>query len=137
LTSRPDAQRGAQRRGGEHLVIAIDGPAGAGKSTAARALAVRLGYRHVDSGAMYRAVGVAAQDRGIDAADTAALARLVEEIAITLESTPAGERVLVDERDVTQRIREPLAGEWASPPSPRCARAWWSVSAPSPRAAAS
>ena len=58
-------------------VIAIDGPAGAGKSTVARRLAARLGWRYVDSGAMYRAVTVVALDRGIDLGDDDTLGRLV------------------------------------------------------------
>ena len=96
------------------LVIAIDGPAGAGKSTAARALAARLGYLHVDSGAMYRVVGLAVRERGIDPGDADALAALVDAVAITLRDEPSGQRVFLDGRDVTAEIRAPAAGEWAS-----------------------
>ena len=82
-------------------VIAIDGPAGAGKSTVARALASRLGLEYLDTGAMYRAVTLAAMRRGIDLAGLDQVARLAEEI--TLE---VGERgVLVDGIDVTTEIR--------------------------------
>jgi cytidylate kinase len=96
------------------LVIAVDGPAGAGKSTAARALAARLGYLHVDSGAMYRVVGLAARERGVDPGDAGALAGLVDAMAITLRDEPSGQRVFLDGRDVTAEIRAPAAGEWAS-----------------------
>jgi cytidylate kinase len=96
------------------LVIAIDGPAGAGKSTAARRLAQRLGYTYVDSGAMYRVVGLAARERGIDAADAAALATLVDTLDFTLVPDAAGQRVLLEGRDVTDALRTATAGEWAS-----------------------
>lgn len=92
------------------LTIAIDGPAGAGKSTAARALARALGYRYFDSGTLYRAVGVAARRRGLDPADGKALAALVAGLRIAVE----GERVLLDGDDVTAAIRAPEAGDWAS-----------------------
>jgi cytidylate kinase len=96
------------------LVIAIDGPAGAGKSTTARAVAARLGYLHIDSGAMYRVVGLAARARGVDPGDAAALAALVDVIDIALRNEPTGPRVFLDGRDVTAEIRAPGAGEWAS-----------------------
>jgi CMP/dCMP kinase len=82
-------------------VIAIDGPAGAGKSTVARALAARLGLEYLDTGAMYRAVTVAAMHRGIDTTDVERVARLAEEISLEV-----GERgVLVDGLDATTEIR--------------------------------
>jgi cytidylate kinase len=96
------------------LVIAIDGPAGAGKSTAARALAARLGYHYVDSGAMYRVVGLAAREHGVDAEDGAALAALVDTLDIVFHDEPSGPRVFLDGRDVTAEIRASAAGEWAS-----------------------
>jgi cytidylate kinase len=96
------------------LIVAIDGPAGAGKSTLARTLARALGYTYVDSGAMYRVVGLAARERGIDAADAARLATLVDELDFTLVPGDAGQRVLLEGRDVTDDIRSPVASEWAS-----------------------
>jgi CMP/dCMP kinase len=96
------------------LVIAIDGPAGAGKSTLARRLAAALGYTYVDSGAMYRVVGLAARERAIDPTDAATLAILVDGLDFTLRPDPAGQRVWLEGRDVTDAIRTPLASEWAS-----------------------
>jgi len=82
-------------------VIAIDGPAGAGKSTVARALAARLGLEYLDTGAMYRAVTLAALRRGIDTADTERVARLAR--GLTLDVGEHG--VLVDGVDATAEIR--------------------------------
>lgn len=84
-------------------VIAIDGPAGAGKGTVARRLAARLGYRLLDTGAMYRAVAWSVARAGLPADDTPALRRHVERVQIDVE----GDRVIVDERDVTDEIRSP------------------------------
>jgi len=84
-------------------VIAIDGPAGAGKSTVARALAARLGLEYLDTGAMYRAVTWAAMRRGIDLSDLEQVADLAEEV--TLEVGEHG--VLVDGCDATTEIRSP------------------------------
>ncbi len=91
-------------------MVAVDGPAGAGKSSACRALARRLGFTYVDTGAMYRAVGVLAAERGVDPDDAAALARLVARLDFAL----AGERLLVAGRDLSAAIRRPDAGELAS-----------------------
>lgn len=98
-------------------VVAIDGPAGAGKSSAARALAARLGLAHVDTGAMYRAVGVLAHERGIALDDDAALATLIDGSRFTVE--PARGAILVDGRDLSAVIRRPDAGELASRVSTR------------------
>jgi len=84
------------------MIVTIDGPAGAGKSSAARELARRLGFRFLDTGAMYRAVTLAARQRGIDPADGAALARLAEGIRVEL----ADDKVLLDGVDVTTAIRK-------------------------------
>ncbi|HZU81185.1 MAG TPA: (d)CMP kinase, partial [Acidimicrobiales bacterium] len=82
--------------------VAIDGPAGAGKSTLARALAAHLHLERLDTGAMYRAVAWAALERGIDPADTPSVAALAR--ALHIEVT---ERVLVDGADATAGIRTP------------------------------
>jgi cytidylate kinase len=83
-------------------IIAIDGPAGSGKSTVSRALAHRLGIDRLDTGAMYRAVAWAALDRQIDPADQAAVAELARTIGISV-----GDQVEVDGTDVTEAIRGP------------------------------
>jgi cytidylate kinase len=85
------------------MVIAIDGPAGAGKSTVARAVAERVGFTYLDTGAMYRCVGLAARD------DLASAGEIAERIAIEV-----GDRVLLDGRDVTAEIRAPGVSELAS-----------------------
>src|SRR5688572_22250981 len=84
------------------LVIAIDGPSGAGKGTVARTIAARLQYRHVDSGAMYRAVAWKAQQEEIDPADVERVAQLAERAAFDLDG-----HVRIDGHDVTQAIRTP------------------------------
>jgi len=96
------------------LVIAIDGPAGAGKSTVARALADALGYTHIDSGAMYRLVGLAARVHGTDVTDAAALAALVDGLDFELRREAGRMRVLLDGRDVSETIREPAIADFAS-----------------------
>ena len=85
------------------MVIAIDGPAGAGKSTVARAAAERLGFTYLDTGAMYRCVALALSERGGEPAE------LAEAVEIEL-----GERVLLDGRDVTEAIRTPAISEASS-----------------------
>jgi cytidylate kinase len=98
-------------------VVTIDGPAGAGKSSAARALATRLGFAHVDTGAMYRAVGVLAQEQGIGLDDDDALARALS--GWRFEVDPARGAIVVDGRDLSTVIRRPDAGELASRVSTR------------------
>lgn len=85
------------------LVIAIDGPSGAGKGTVARAVAAVLGYRHVDSGAMYRAVGWKALHDSVPVEDEAAVSSLAARSTIDI----ADARVIVDGDDITRAIRTP------------------------------
>jgi len=92
------------------MVIAIDGPAGAGKSTVARALAQRLGFTYLDSGAMYRCVALAALESGADLDDDAAIGALADSLAIDFE----GERVELDGREVSAAIREPRVTDASS-----------------------
>lgn len=103
----------------EPIVVAIDGPSGAGKSTAARALASRLGIPYIDTGAMYRAVGLAARESGLtlpletpDGAERAAA--IADSVRIELVPDPRGARVLLDGRDITDAIREPEISLYAS-----------------------
>ena len=83
------------------MIITLDGPAGAGKSSVARELAQRLGYRFLDTGAMYRAVALAAQRRGLGWEDSHSLAELAADVSIELR----GDRVYLDGDDVTEEIR--------------------------------
>ena len=88
------------------LVIAIDGPAGSGKSTIAARLAKKLGYINLESGAMYRALALKAMERSVSLDDGEALRKLAESTTIDLAPSGEGNRVLLDARDVSQRVRE-------------------------------
>ena len=104
-----------KRRG---LVIAIDGPVGTGKTTTARQVAERLGYRHLDTGAMYRAVALAATRRGVKPEDEDALEDLLATSSIDLDSGRG--RVLLNGQDISEAIRHPdithRAGAYADIP---------------------
>ena len=104
------------------LVIAIDGPSGAGKGTLARTIAERLGYRHIDTGAMYRAVAWKTAQDGVSLEDDAAVSALAARAAYE----QAGEKIIIDGHDVTRAIRTPevdkLAGAWRGATRARSAR---------------
>ena len=94
------------------VIIAIDGPAGAGKSSLARRLAERLGFTYIDSGAMYRAVALWAMRQSLDTADLHRMEQLARAAGIELQ--PAGTRVLLNGEDVTAAIRTAEVGRQAS-----------------------
>lgn len=108
-------RRGLTIRGDmKRLIIAIDGPSAAGKSTAGKGLAARLGYLYIDTGAMYRAVGWKAIQEGVDLDDDAGLEILARGMEITLSGDPGKPVVIVDGRDVTTDIRTPAVDVAAS-----------------------
>jgi CMP/dCMP kinase len=85
------------------VIVAVDGPAGAGKSTVAKAVAERLGFTHLDTGAMYRAVALACLEGGASPDDQDAVTRTARDLDLRI----VGNRVLIGDRDVTQRVRQP------------------------------
>jgi CMP/dCMP kinase len=85
------------------IIIAIDGPSGVGKGTVSRALASALGFTHVDTGAMYRAVGWAAIQRGLSLSDEAAVSALAADLRLAVENS----RVRVNDIDITRAVRTP------------------------------
>jgi cytidylate kinase len=91
--------------GGRGLVVAVDGPSGSGKSSAARGTATALGLHYLDTGAMYRAVTWWMLEHDVDPADAASVARLAQDLSIEISTDPAVQRVRVDGIDVTAAIR--------------------------------
>jgi CMP/dCMP kinase len=101
------------------LLITIDGPAGAGKTTVSRALADLLGYRYIDTGALYRGVAYGAKTRGVAPGDDAALVRMLEGLRLGFLRTEKGLRLTADGEDITERIRTPEMSMLASTVSAR------------------
>jgi cytidylate kinase len=95
-------------------VIAIDGTAGSGKSTLARCLARAIGFRYIDSGAMYRALGWLAGQKGIDLSNEAAVAELAGSVEIRVQEIGGENHTFIDGSDVTEDIRTPAAAEASS-----------------------
>ena len=98
----------------EVIAVAIDGPAGAGKSTIARAAAAQLGFVYVDTGALYRTIGLAVCRRGIDGTDTAGIVHTLPEIRVDLTYCDGVQHVLLDVEDVSDAIRTPEISVYAS-----------------------
>ncbi|MGB2768494.1 MAG: (d)CMP kinase [Candidatus Zixiibacteriota bacterium] len=88
-------------------VIAIDGPAGSGKSTTAKLVAQKLGFLYLDTGAMYRAITLKALEKGVDVKDEERLEELTRDSLISFENKDGENRIWLDGKDVTEEIREP------------------------------
>lgn len=87
------------------LIIAIDGPAGSGKSTVAREVAKRLHFSYVDTGAIYRSLALYTLDKGIAESDDAAIAALADHLPLQITSGPQGQRFILEGKDVSEAIR--------------------------------
>jgi CMP/dCMP kinase len=96
------------------LIIAVDGPSGAGKSSSSRALAERLGYQYVDTGALYRVIALLAWEQHTDPSDGDRLAALCENLPLRFIPGANGVRILLGERDITVAIRQPEVSQMAS-----------------------
>ena len=101
------------------LLITIDGPAGAGKTTISRALADKLGYRYIDTGALYRAVALHALEAEIESDDDAGLAALCAQLTLRFERHADGVRLLANGHDISGQIRTPAVTMKASAVSAR------------------
>jgi CMP/dCMP kinase len=99
---------------GPPFAVAVDGPSGSGKSSAARGVATRLGWSYLDTGAMYRAITWWLLTHSVDVNDPAAVAARVTEPALEVSTDPQGPRVLIDGHDVTEQIREPAVTDAVS-----------------------
>lgn len=91
----------------KEILITIDGPAGAGKTTISKALADRLSYTYIDTGALYRGIALAARKAGIDPSDEAGLEMLCRQIRLEFVRTDRGTRLMLEEKDITDQIRIP------------------------------
>ena len=97
-----------------YISVAIDGPSGAGKSTVARAAAARLGYVYVDTGAMYRAIGLAVCRKGISGDDTASIVATLPEVRLDIRYEDGAQHILLCGEDVSDAIRTPEIAKYAS-----------------------
>ena len=98
-------------------IIAIDGPAGSGKSTTARLVAEKLHLMHIDTGAMYRAVALKMLKHGVELTDKEQLQKLLDSTSVTQKEAEDGQRILLDGIDVTEEIRTPEISLWVGPVS--------------------
>lgn len=96
------------------MKIAIDGPAGAGKSTISKAVANRLGFVYIDTGAMYRAVGLAAIRRGVDSSDAEGVIAVLPQIELDIKTSADGQKVFLWGENVSEEIRTPEVSVAAS-----------------------
>ncbi len=96
------------------MIIAIDGPAGSGKSTVARRIAQRLGFRYIETGSMYRAVAWKAKQLGFDAQDRQRVAEIALNLKIEFVPGPTGQRLLADGEDLTDRLQTEIIGRLAA-----------------------
>ena len=96
------------------FAVAVDGPAGSGKSTVAKEIAKRLGILYIDTGAMYRAVGYAAQKKGIALEDETAVTAMLSDLDMKICPQEDGQKIYLEGEDVTQKIRTQEAGKGAS-----------------------
>lgn len=101
------------------MVVTIDGPAGAGKTSVSKLLAQQLGYRYIDTGALYRGIALAAHEAGIAPNDDKALAQLCQSLFLDFVKSPDGLRLILNERDITDSIRTPQVTMMASAVSAR------------------
>lgn len=101
------------------LVVTIDGPAGAGKTTVSRQLALCLGYRYIDTGALYRAVAMALDHAGVAADDDPAISRLLKSVNVDLMAAGDDLRLMLNGQDITDKIRTPEITMLASAASAR------------------
>ena len=96
------------------FAVAVDGPAGSGKSTVAKEIAKALGILYIDTGAMYRTVGMACLKKGIDPADEGAVVAFLDDLDMKIFPEAGGQRILLDGEDITSRIRTEEIGKAAS-----------------------
>ena len=108
------SERDMSSRGKRGLIIAIDGPAGVGKSTVARLLALRLGYLYLDTGALYRAIAWKVHDTGLSPDEHLAITALLPKTTLHMACGPEQSHVLLDGRDITGQLRTPTVTALAS-----------------------